>query len=109
MTAEAYVVFVSMPRDEARNMAKALVESRQAACVNIIPKIESYFMWQESAEFDEESLLIIKTSAARFESMKEFIAEVHPYELPEIIAVPITAALPEYVEWIKKETEVSEA
>ncbi len=105
MNSEVCVVFVSLPRDEARNMAKALVENRLAACVNILPKIESFFMWEGEAQFDEEALLIIKTTPARFDALKEFVEDVHPYELPEIIAIPVTDGLSEYVDWVKRESE----
>ncbi|HOD67365.1 MAG TPA: divalent-cation tolerance protein CutA [candidate division Zixibacteria bacterium] len=108
MNSEVCVVFVSLPRDEARNMAKALVENCLAACVNILPRIESYFTWEGRAEFDEEALLVIKTTPARFEALKGYVEENHPYELPEIIAVPVTQGLSEYVAWVKKES-VSEA
>ncbi len=104
MSTDICVVFVSLPRDEARNLARALVENRLAACVNIVPKIESYFMWENEAQFDEESLLIIKSTVAKFDSLREFVQQVHPYELPEIIAVPVTAGLSEYVDWVRKET-----
>lgn len=107
MNPDICVVFVSLPRDEARNMARALVDNHLAACVNILPRIESYFTWEGKAEFDEEALLIIKTTAARFEELKEFVEENHPYELPEIIAIPVIAGLSEYVEWVKKESQES--
>ncbi len=109
MSADVVVVYVSLPREEAKNMARALVENRMAACVNIIPQIESYFFWEGKAEYDEEALLIIKTSSARFDRLRDFIAEVHPYELPEIIGLPITHGLSEYVEWVKKESEEQSA
>lgn len=105
MSSDVCVVYVSLPRDEAGNMARALVENRLAACVNILPRIESYFYWEGKAEFDEEALLIIKTTTGRFDALKEFVEEQHPYELPEIIAVPVTAGLSAYVEWVKKESE----
>lgn len=104
MNSDVCVVFVSLPRDEARNMAKALVENRLAACVNILPKIESFFMWEGQAQFDEEALLIIKTTLARFDALREFVEEAHPYELPEIIAIPVTHGLSEYIDWVKKES-----
>jgi len=107
MSTEIYVVFVSLPRDEARNMARGLVENRLAACVNIVPKIESYFMWENTAEYDEESLLIIKTTPAKFEALRTWVQQEHPYELPEIIALPVTAGLSEYVEWVNKVTDQS--
>ncbi len=99
------VVFVSMPRDEAREMSKGIVENRLAACVNIVPKIESYFRWEDKVEFDEEALLVIKTTEKKFPALMAYVKEQHPYELPEIIAVPLVDALPEYVTYVKTETE----
>jgi len=99
------VVLVSMPREEAREMSKGIVENRLAACVNILPKIESYFRWEDKVEFDEESLLIIKTTVNKFPALTEYIREKHPYELPEIIAMSLADALPEYAAYVKAETE----
>ena len=104
---DAFIVFVSLPREEAHNMSKALIEARLAACVNILPRIESYFIWEGKPEYDEEALLLIKTTRRRFDVLKEFVEQNHPYELPEIIAVPVTAGLPEYLNWIQRETEQS--
>lgn len=98
------VVYISIPRDEAEKMALALVEQRMAACINIVPRIHSIFWWDDAIQTDEESLLIIKTTKAKFADLMAYVIENHPYELPEIIALPLVAALPEYVEWVKEET-----
>ncbi|MFZ5981779.1 MAG: divalent-cation tolerance protein CutA [Candidatus Zixiibacteriota bacterium] len=105
MMEDIRVVFVSMPREEAREMSKGIVENRLAACVNIVPKIESYFQWEDKVEFDEEALLIIKTTRKKFPALKEYVRENHPYELPEIIAVPLIDALPEYAAYVRDETD----
>jgi len=105
MTKDIRVVFISLPRDEARNLAKRLVEQRLAACVNIIPKIESYFWWDSKVEHDEEALLIVKTTVQKFVAMRLWVQENHPYDVPEIIALPISEGLSEYMDWVKKETE----
>ncbi len=97
------IVYISIPRDEAEKMALALVEQRLAACVNVVPRIESYFWWDDAVQTDQESLLIVKTTKAKFERLTEYVIENHPYELPEIIALPLIAALPEYVAWVKRE------
>jgi periplasmic divalent cation tolerance protein len=99
------VVYISIPRDEAKNLAKGIVENRLAACVNIIPKIESFFWWDDNVQYDEEALLIVKTTDAKFSDMMEYVLENHPYELPEIIGLPLVAAFPDYVEYVKAETE----
>jgi periplasmic divalent cation tolerance protein len=105
MSEDTRVVFISIPRDEARKMARALVEGRFAACANIIPAIESFYWWDDAVQHDEESLLVVKTTQQRFEALMEFVEENHPYELPEIIAIPLADGLPDYIEWVREETE----
>ena len=99
------VVFISVPREEANKMARALVEKRLAACVNIVPKIESFYWWDESVLKDEEALLIAKTTQQRFDALRAWVVENHPYDLPEIISLPLSDGLSDYIEWVKKETE----
>jgi periplasmic divalent cation tolerance protein len=99
------VVYISIPREEAKEMAKGIVENRLAACINILPKIESYFWWDETVQFDEESLLIVKTTQDRFPELMQYVRDNHPYELPEIIGLPLVAAFPDYVKWVKEETQ----
>jgi periplasmic divalent cation tolerance protein len=99
------VVLVSVPRDEAREMATAIVEERLAACINIVPRIDSVYWWDDKIETDSESLMIIKTTAGRIEELIEYIEENHPYDLPEVLALPLTEGLPDYIAWIKEETE----
>jgi len=99
------VVFVSLPRDEAKSLARRMVENRLAACVNIVPKIESYFWWNDKLEHDEEALLIIKTTQQRFDALRAWVVENHPYDLPEVISLPLSDGFSDYIEWVKKETE----
>jgi len=98
------VVFVSIPRDEANKLAKGLVENRLAACINIVPKIESYFWWDNKVEHDEEALLIIKTTQQRFDELRAWVVANHPYDLPEVISLPLSDGLSDYIAWVKKET-----
>jgi len=98
------VVFISVPRDQANAFAKKLVEKRLAACINIVPRIESYFWWDDAVQYDEETLLIVKTAQERFDQLMTFVKETHPYDLPEVISVDVTASLPEYIEWVRRET-----
>lgn len=98
------VVFISIPRDEAADMARALVSERLCACVNVTPKIESYYWWDGEVNHDQEALLICKTTAEKFELLQAYVKENHPYDVPEIISLGLTNALPEYVEWVKRET-----
>ena len=99
------VVFVSLPRDEAKSLARRMVENRLAACVNIVTKIESFYRWDDKVEHDEEALLIIKTTQQRFDELRAWVVENHPYDLPEIISLPLSDGLSDYIEWVKKETE----
>src|SRR3972149_5607106 len=94
------IVYISIPRDEAEKMAMALVERRMAACVNVVPRIHSYFWWDDAVQTDEESMLIVKTTTQKFQALMDYVIENHPYELPEIIALPLVAAFPDYVNWI---------
>jgi periplasmic divalent cation tolerance protein len=99
------VVYISIPRDEADAFARSIVEERLAACVNIVPKIESYYWWDGTVNHDNEALLIVKTTAKKFPELKEYVQENHPYELPELIALPLIDGLAEYVAWVREETK----
>jgi periplasmic divalent cation tolerance protein len=99
------VVYISIPRDEADAFARQIVEERLAACVNIVPKIESYYWWDGAINHDNEALLIVKTTQKKFAALREYVQENHPYELPELIALPLVDGLPEYITWIREETK----
>jgi periplasmic divalent cation tolerance protein len=99
------VVFISIPREDAGAMAKRLVENRLAACVSVTPKIESYYRWQGEIKQDEEAMLICKTTATKLGELSEFVRDNHPYDVPEIIAVSVANGLPEYIAWVRSETE----
>ena len=102
--AQVRVAFVSAPREEAKKMARAIVEERLAACVNIVPKIDSVYWWEGKVETDEESLLIIKTSQAKAEQLIEYVKANHPYGIPEVIMLSVTEGLPDYLDWVTDET-----
>lgn len=91
--------------DVAERIASDLVTEGHAACANIIPGLTSVFFWEDKAEKDPEVLLLIKTTGRAYPAMEERIQEMHPYELPEIIAVRIDRGLGEYLNWISTETE----
>ena len=105
MSDDTYIVFVSIPRDEARAFAKKLIDERLGACVNIIPKMESFYWWDDEVLEDSESLLLVKTSSARYEDLREYVEAHHPYDLPEVVAVPVAGGLPDYLAWIRRETK----
>jgi periplasmic divalent cation tolerance protein len=102
---KARIVFITTPRDEANKLARTLVEMRLAACVNLTPRIESYFWWDDAVQHDEEALLIVKTTEAKLDDLMTYVAENHSYDLPEVIALPLSEGLPEYLAWIEKETQ----
>ena len=96
------VVLVTVPtRAAARRIADALITRRLAACVNVVPSIESTFWWQGKMERCRELLLLIKTSTGRFEALRRVILTLHPYDVPEIIALPLTAGHPPYLRWVQ--------
>lgn len=88
----------------ARTLAGVLVEARLAACVNILAPCRSVYRWQGKIEEAEEIPLLIKTTAERYAALEAAIRRHHPYELPEIIAVPLERGLPGYLDWVAAET-----
>ena len=100
MTDKQIVLSTAGSEDEARKIARHLVEQQLAACVNIVPQIESIYRWQDKIESAREWLLLIKTSAERFSAVREAIQETHSYDLPECIAVNIETGSAEYLEWL---------
>lgn len=105
---ELMVVVTSVGTEEqALDVAHALVRSRRAACVNIIPNVHSVYRWKGRVCDDGEMLLIIKTRAANFESVRETIHKVNTYELPEVMAYRVDWASPGFSSWIEKMTVVA--
>ena len=94
--------------DIASTISETLVSKKLAACVNIITGIESVYQWQGKIVRDKERLLIIKTRQSLFSQLKHEIQELHDYELPEIIAIPIEAGEKNYLNWIKSSTNAME-
>jgi periplasmic divalent cation tolerance protein len=86
----------------AERIARALVAEGLAACVNILPPMRSIYRWKGKIEDASEQLLVIKSATARFPAIRDRLRALHPYELPEIIAVPIADGLPEYLAWLNK-------
>lgn len=100
--AESYiVVLVTVPdAGVARRIAQTLLDAKKAACVNILPSLTSLYWWHSKLTEDNEVLLLIKTRAALFNEVAETVKSVHPSQVPEIIALPISTGNPEYLEWL---------
>lgn len=88
----------------AEKLARQLIEARAAACVNQLAPCLSIYRWQDNIETATEVPLLIKTTQAAYPRLEKLIREAHPYELPEIIAVSVTAGLPAYLDWVSDET-----
>ena len=106
---EPLLILTNVPdRPTAEKLASALVESGAAACVNVMAACHSIYRWQGKVETAEEIPLLIKTTMSAYSRLEQIIRSLHPYALPEIIAVPITNGLPEYLAWVVQETEEHE-
>jgi periplasmic divalent cation tolerance protein len=101
----ALLVLTNLPdRPAAEALAKNLIEARLAACVNILAPCRSVYRWQGAVETADEVPLLVKTTEARYAALEAAIRAQHPYELPEVIAVPIAHGLPDYLAWVAAET-----
>jgi periplasmic divalent cation tolerance protein len=106
---EPLLVLTNVPdRPAAEKLARALVESRAAACVNVLAGCDSIYRWQGRVEAATEIPLLIKTTSSAYPRLEEIIRSLHPYELPEIIALPIIKGLPAYLDWVAQETGPNE-
>ncbi len=101
---EEYILVITTCPDAAvaENIARALLDQRLAACVNLLPGGVSMYHWEGAIERAEEIVLMIKTSRSRYALIEDSIRKLHPYELPEVISVPIEAGSEEYLGWIKQ-------
>ncbi len=98
---EALIILTNLPDVEsAQRLAKGLVENRLAACVHVMAPCLSFYHWQGDLQEDGEIPLLIKTTAKLYPAVETYITQQHPYELPEIIALGITAGLPDYLRWV---------
>jgi periplasmic divalent cation tolerance protein len=99
------LVLTNCPDEESANaIALALVEDRLAACVNILPRVQSVYRWQGAVESATEIPLFIKSTATNYPALEAAIRNRHPYQVPEIIALPVERGLPAYLDWIASET-----
>ena len=103
---DVLLVVTNLPdRASAERVAEALVIQRVAACVNVLAECVSIYRWEGKLEHANEVPLLIKTTRAAYPELEDALRKLHPYELPEIIALPVGAGLPEYLNWVVQETQ----
>ncbi len=100
MTDKRMVLSTAGSEEEARKIARHLVERRLAACVNVVPQVQSIYRWKDKVEEASEWLLLIKTTAQAFDQVRHAIADMHSYDLPECICLAIEDGSPNYLQWI---------
>jgi periplasmic divalent cation tolerance protein len=106
MESTKLLVLTNVPdRATAEKLADMLIERQFAACVNILAPCRSVYRWKGAVQHDEEHPMLIKTTAERYAALEQALCAGHPYELPEIIAVPIERGLPAYLDWVAAETK----
>lgn len=107
---DALVVLIACPTGEpADTLARSLVEAGLAACVNRLPGMRSTYRWQGEVVTDEEDLLLAKTTSDAYPALQAFVAARHPYEVPEIVALPVTAGHAPYLDWLRANVAASES
>src|ERR1041385_3374374 len=105
MSSEYVLVLTTLPADaDAAAFAEALVEARLAACVNLLPPMESVYRWQGSVERETERQVIVKTTLPRVDALWQRVRELHPYEVPEFVVIPIVDGNQAYLQWIADST-----
>ncbi len=106
MSPRTLLVFCTCPDpDSAQRITKEVISQGLAACVNQLPAITSTYLWQGKVESSSELLLLIKTTDIRYKELEHIIVSLHPYELPEVLAVSVEQGLPEYLHWVEQCTE----
>ena len=105
MERQPIIVLITAPSTQVgAEIAKSLLEKKLAACVNILSSVDSFYLWRGAINHDQEVLLIVKTQADLFEErLLPAIKAIHPYEIPEIIALPVIMGLPDYLNWMRDE------
>ena len=105
---DVLLVLTNLPdKDAAMKLARAVIDAREAACVNVLGGGTSVYRWEGVVETAEEVPVLIKTTRERYAALEAAIRGAHPYELPEIIAVPLAQGLPAYLQWVADETKVA--
>ncbi len=104
MTARVVALSTAPSAEVAEQLARALVEEGLAACVNVVPGVTSYYSWKGQLQRDAELLLVIKTRAGCLDGLRATLARLHPYEVPELLTLPIEDGLPSYLAWLDEST-----
>ena len=99
------VLVTAGSEEEAAKIGRTLVEEKLAACANLVPRIRSIYRWKGDIHDEQETLVLIKTRTSIFPALRNRIRELHSYEVPEIVALPISQGLQEYLDWVVAETE----
>lgn len=108
MTDVVTLFITTASSEEARKVARALLEKRLAACASIVPGVDSLYWWQGAIEEAQEWLLVVKTRQARVEALVAEVKGLHSYAVPEIIALPVVEGNPDYLAWVRSETATSD-
>lgn len=101
---EPVVVLITAPQDQARLIAQAVVRHKMAACVNLVPAVQSVYWWEGEVQEDQEALLVAKTTSDLVAPLLELMSTVHPYENFELVVLPIVAGSEKYLDWIAAST-----
>ncbi len=106
MKKDVYVVFCTVPdADTAKALARLLVKERLAACCNVVPGLTSIYRWEGEIQEDQERLLIIKTTQRAYGDLEKRLKELHPYDVPEIIALPVEQGNSDYIKWVNENVQ----
>ncbi|HET6702774.1 MAG TPA: divalent-cation tolerance protein CutA [Gemmatimonadaceae bacterium] len=107
MTDAAVVLTTVASVDEAVKLVRTLLDRRLIACGNILPGVRSIYRWEGKVADEQEVIVLLKTRAARIEALEMAFGELHPYKVPELLALPVSAGLHKYLEWIDDETSLT--
>lgn len=105
---DVFIGLVTAPPGEAERIANTLVERGLAACCNVVPSVTSVFNWEGMRETETEALILIKTTRGRSQNLMDCVREIHPYDLPEVIFLPVVLGLEDYLKWVRDECRSGE-
>lgn len=109
-TSQCVVVFITTPdMDTARRLASIVLNTRLAACANLVPGIESHYWWKDRLESSAEVLMILKTTRTSLTELEDCVRSAHPYEVPEFVVIPITDGSESYLDWLKAHVQVPDS